>query len=85
MEHYLIKATIIPEVITMIMREYSMTQNVAMETFYSSATGALLAEDETGLYGQSALYIFGVFASEFEEKQKSSLSEDCCKGTKKTL
>lgn len=70
MEHYLIKATIIPEVISMIMEVYSMDQKVAMETFYSSTTGALLAEDESGLYGQSPLYIFGLFMSEFEDKIK---------------
>ena len=75
MEHYLIKATIIPEIITKIMTECSMTQEAAMDAFYSSATAALLAEDESGLYGQSPLYIFGLFISELEEKEKSSLSD----------
>jgi len=70
MEHYLIKATIILEVISMIMTEYSMTQRDAMEAFYLSVTGAILAEDESGLYGQSPLYIFGLFKSEYEEKIK---------------
>ncbi|MGB8455278.1 MAG: hypothetical protein WCD89_23470 [Anaerocolumna sp.] len=67
MEHYLIRATIIPEVISLIMKEYPMTQEMALETFYSSETGALLAQDESGLYGQSPLYIYGLFKSEFEE------------------
>ena len=58
MEHYLIKATIIPETISMIMTECSMNQETAMDSFYSSATAALLADDESGLYGQSPLYIF---------------------------
>jgi hypothetical protein len=64
MEHYLSRATIIPEVIKLIMQEYEMGQEEALEAFYLSATGASLAEDETGLYGQSPLYIFGLFKSE---------------------
>jgi hypothetical protein len=35
--------------------------------FYTSATAASLADDETGLYGQSALYIFSLFVAEIED------------------
>ena len=42
----------------------------AMDVFYTSAVGASLADDETGLYGQSALYIYGLFISELEDKKK---------------
>lgn len=70
MKHYLIRATIIPEIISMIMEAYSMNFEEAMDVFYTSATGASLADDETGLYGQSALYIFGLFISEWEDKKK---------------
>lgn len=38
----------------------------ALDWFYTSATGASFADDETGLYGQSALYVFGLFCEEME-------------------
>ena len=37
-----------------------------MDRFYDSATGASFSDDETGLYGQSALYIFGLYVDELE-------------------
>ena len=36
----------------------------ALDKFYTSATGESLADDETGLYGQSVLFIFGLFCEE---------------------
>ena len=38
----------------------------ALDLFYTSATGASFADDQTGLYGQSALYIFSLFVEERE-------------------
>jgi predicted nucleotidyltransferase len=35
--------------------------------FYTSATAASLDDDETGLYGQSPLYIFSIFNDEMQE------------------
>ena len=35
-----------------------------LDKFYTSATGASYADDKTGLYGQSALYVFGLFCEE---------------------
>lgn len=67
MEHYLIRATIIPDIVNMIQQRYHMSENEALDTFYRSATGGSLADDETGLYGQSPLYIFGLFAEEYAE------------------
>lgn len=66
MEHYLIRATIIPTIIGYIQNTYGMTEDEAMQAFYTSATAEALADDETGLYGQSALYIFGLFREERE-------------------
>lgn len=68
MEHYLIRATIIPEIVKMIAEHDKITEQEALDLFYTSATGASLAEDETGLYGQSALYIWGLFQEEMDEK-----------------
>ena len=64
MEHYLIRATIIPNIVEMIEDAYRLTEQEALKAFYESATGASLADDSTGLYGQSPLYIFGLFKQE---------------------
>jgi hypothetical protein len=66
MAHGLVKATIIPEIVCLIMEKYSVSEDKALDIFYSSATAASLADDETGLYGQSALYIFSLFNTELE-------------------
>lgn len=70
MEHYLIRSTIIPVVIGYIREKYKMTENEAMEAFYTSATAESLADEETGLYGQSALFIFGLFMQEQEDSME---------------
>jgi hypothetical protein len=66
MAHALVKATIMPEIIRLIAEEYSTTEEKALDMFYTSATAASLADDETGLYGQSALYIFSLFNEEMQ-------------------
>lgn len=66
MAHGLIRATIIPSVIKMIADKYDISEDAALEKFYVSATARNLSDDETGLYGQSALYIFSLFVSECE-------------------
>ncbi len=67
MEHYLIRATIIPEIVKLIEKEYGLSEKEALKSFYTSATGASLADDETGLYGQSVLFLFGLYQQEQEE------------------
>ena len=65
MDHATTRATILPEIIRLISEEYKISEFEALDKFYTSATGASFADDETGLYGQSALYIFGLFSEEF--------------------
>lgn len=72
MEHYLIRATIIPEVVKMIQNKWGMSEDEALNAFYMSETGDALADDSTGLYGQSALYIFGMFLQEYEENLETA-------------
>jgi len=57
MEYATIRATILPEIIEMIMKKYSLNEHRALDSFYRSATGESFADDETGLYGQSPLFI----------------------------
>jgi len=70
MEHYLIRATIIPKIVEMIEEYYQLSEESALASFYRSATGASLADDATGLYGQSPLYIFGLYQEEQRERQQ---------------
>lgn len=64
-DHSTVKALIIPEVIKMISDKYKISLEQAMDNFYSSKTCVALSDDNTGLYSQSALYIFGLFESEY--------------------
>jgi hypothetical protein len=57
MAHGLVKATIMPELIRLIMENYSVNEEKALDMFYTSATAASLGDDETSLYGQSPLNI----------------------------
>ena len=68
MDHSITRATILPVIIKLIMDDYHMDENTALQSFYNSATGAAFADDETGLYGQSPLFIFGLYRQEVEER-----------------
>jgi len=63
-EHNLVRATVIPEIVKIICHYYGIDEDEALKRFYESATGANLADEETGLYGQSALHIAGLFIVE---------------------
>lgn len=67
MAHATIKATLIPEIVKMICEKYHCSEMKALDMFYTSSTGASFADDETGLYGQSALYVFGLFDEEMND------------------
>ncbi len=69
MSHATIRATIIPEIVKLICRDRNVSETEALDMFYKSATGASYADDETGLYGQSALFVYGLFEEEIKEIQ----------------
>ena len=54
----------------MICAEQKVSEREALDLFYGSATGASFADDDTGLYGQSALYIYGLFTEEMQERKQ---------------
>lgn len=62
--HGTVRAMVLPDIIRLLMKNYGWTEEEALNRFYLSATGASFADDDTGLYGQSALYITGLFAEE---------------------
>lgn len=64
MSHYLIRATIVPEIVQMIMKNFQVNETEALDIVYTSKTGELLSKDESGLYGQSPLYIYSLIEEE---------------------
>ncbi|MBC7960691.1 MAG: hypothetical protein H7X94_12555 [Vallitaleaceae bacterium] len=68
MEHCTTRATILPKIIELIMNQFELSENEALDSFYRSAMGASFADDDTGLYGQSAYFIFGLYVKEMDEK-----------------
>ena len=67
--HATIRATLLPEIVRLIAEKYGWSEDEAMDRFFLSATGASFSDDETGLYGQSALFIFGLFVEEMAKQQ----------------
>ena len=64
MSRALYNATVIPEIIKLISKEKNITEQESFDLFYRSKTVKLLNDEETGLYGQSALFIFSIFMQE---------------------
>ena len=65
-EHSLVRATVTPQIVTILSRYYKTNRDKALRRFYTSKTAANYADDETGLYGQSALFIAGMFIMEHD-------------------
>ncbi|MCL2231765.1 MAG: hypothetical protein FWB99_01655 [Treponema sp.] len=49
------------------MERFNCGENAALKMFYESHIGKCYADDSTGLYGQSAVYVFSLFCDEMEE------------------
>ena len=67
MEHLLAKIILITNVTELIAKKYSISLAEARDELYSSEIIGFIDDDETGLYGESPLYVFSLF-----EKEKSS-------------
>ena len=68
MSHATIRATIIPEIVKLICRDRQVDEQTALDMFYTSAPGASFADDDTGLYGQSALFVYSLFDKEMKNE-----------------
>jgi len=66
MAHATIRAVTAKNIAQLIIDKYSVDENTALQMFYESGIGEAFADDETGLYGQSALYIFNLFNEEYK-------------------
>lgn len=63
-EHNSVRSVVTPEIIRLICKYYGIDENEALHRFYLSNTAANYADEETGLYGQSALYLVSHFIIE---------------------
>jgi len=64
MPHGTIRATTLKTIIPLIMERFDCGENDALKLFYESHIGKCYADDSTGLYGQSAVYVFSLFCEE---------------------
>lgn len=65
-ENELVRSVLIPEVIRLISHYYAISPREALRRFYESNTEKSLADETTGLYGQSPLCVAGLFIEEID-------------------
>jgi len=70
MEHLISKTLLISRVCEIMANEYKISVSEAREKVYGSDIINLIDDDETGLYGESAWYVFSIY-----EQQKSACSK----------
>ena len=58
--------TLCEDLIPMIMMEFQMTDKEAIDKLYTSNTFSKIEDEKTGLYYQSAVYVFDIFKEEFD-------------------
>ena len=68
-DHSLIRATLATAVIGLLATHWNVTEDEAMRRFYQSKTALAFADDETGLYGMSALSIAAECEAEVDRPQ----------------
>lgn len=61
MEHILSKTILISQTIELIAKKYKLSLEEARNRFYESDVVRMLDDDETGLYGESALYLLSLY------------------------
>ena len=64
MAHGTIRAATLRTIINLIVEHFSVDEDTALKMFYKSNIGSCYSDDTTGLYGQSALYVFSLFLEE---------------------
>lgn len=61
MGHVLSKTILISQTIELIAKKYKLSIEEARDRFYKSNVIEMLDDDETGLYGESALYLLSLY------------------------
>jgi len=64
--HGTIRAVTLKTVLKYIIDYYSVDENSALKMFYESHIGECYSDNQTGLYGQSALHIFSLLQEELK-------------------
>lgn len=62
--HHLVKTILIPQIAELLMKNKNLTENEALRKIYNSPLAELLEDDSMGLYGQSALYLYGLIENQ---------------------
>lgn len=65
MNHVLSKYILIVQTVELIAKKYQLNIGEARDKFYSSSVIDKLDDDETCLYGESALYLLSLYEQEF--------------------
>ena len=68
MEHVLSKTILISQTIELIANKYKLSVEEARNRFYESDVIEMLDDDETGLYGESALYLLSLYEKSLKNK-----------------
>ena len=68
MNHKLAKALLISKVSELIAEKHRISIDEARDLLYESPIIDLIDDDETGLYGDSPLYVFSLFETEYKKK-----------------
>ena len=68
MEHVLSKTILISQTIELIAKKYKLSIEEARNKFYQSDVIEMLDDDETGLYGKSALYLLSLYDNYLNDK-----------------
>lgn len=61
MEHVLSKTILISQTIELIAKKYKLSIEEARNRFYESSVIEMLDDEQTGLYGESALYLLSLY------------------------
>ena len=73
MEHVLAKTILISQTIELIAKKYKLSIEEARKRFYESSVVEMLDDDETGLYGESALYLLSLYENSGKQWNFDSL------------
>ena len=68
MGHTLAKSILITGVIELIAKDERISLDEARDKLYSSRIIDLIDDDETGLYGESPLFVFSLFKQELDKQ-----------------
>jgi len=74
MPHGTIRAIRLKTIIPLIMEKLKCGENEALKMFYESHIGRCYADDSTGLYGQSAVYVFSLFCEEMTVSKNKKIN-----------